>query len=399
LKAIEGELKTDLDTLGSIQAEKQMLMEQLEQHLKNAKRNNPVISTSEISKIQNNDHAKISLSATDKSVERSIVADDDPYGVKLNQVAVASKQVSSQEQAKIIAKSLAREVLWQANSLSRPTTSLGRDTFDDAAASLVDITLVRNSSSSQAVPKEALSPHSTIEVYATLATSIVDEVFRKIDLREILASSNNSDENHIVNDAINSVISNVFSAAVNEVSVLNQANSQLRKQKKLEDIKLDVYEKLSQLLVHEVLARASNIVINEITDRESSVEFAAKQFYKSVLANVQSDILHSTVSNNTENSKAAEFKPEPSTVGYLLPKLELKRSVHEPANLSYSSYDVGRRIQMYSFQYDNWENIEIVDYDVNDGQHKCLFEANNLLQCFNLRKKPIRAFASYNSKS
>ena len=47
-----------------------------------------------------------------------------------------------------------------------------------------------------------------------------------------------------------------------------------------------------------------------------------------------------------------------------------------------------------TFRYDAWDNFDIVDYNAEEKLHKCLFHSDRSQQWINLKKKPIRGFAT-----
>lgn len=61
-----------------------------------------------------------------------------------------------------------------------------------------------------------------------------------------------------------------------------------------------------------------------------------------------------------------------------------------PANLSYTSNDISRDIQIFSFRLNQWETVKLEDFDSNRGCHKCKFP-NETSQWLDLKRKPIRS--------
>lgn len=66
------------------------------------------------------------------------------------------------------------------------------------------------------------------------------------------------------------------------------------------------------------------------------------------------------------------------------------RAQHAPVEISYSKYDIGKIIQMFSFRFNSWENIQLVDFDVTRSLHKCQNQSDGTSQWLDLKKKPIR---------
>lgn len=64
--------------------------------------------------------------------------------------------------------------------------------------------------------------------------------------------------------------------------------------------------------------------------------------------------------------------------------------IQRAANLSHSSDDIGRALQLFSFRMNTWDRIQIVDYDSVKKQHKCR-HSDGAEQWLDLAKKPIRA--------
>jgi hypothetical protein len=62
----------------------------------------------------------------------------------------------------------------------------------------------------------------------------------------------------------------------------------------------------------------------------------------------------------------------------------------QDAKLHHSKDDNGKSIQIFSFRFNAWENIQLVDYEPNRGFHKCRY-ADGTIQWLDLKKKPIRA--------
>jgi hypothetical protein len=61
-----------------------------------------------------------------------------------------------------------------------------------------------------------------------------------------------------------------------------------------------------------------------------------------------------------------------------------------PVNLTNTMDDVGRGIEMFSFRWNIWERIDLVDFDSNRKMYKCQYPNGNI-QWLDLSKKPIRA--------
>jgi hypothetical protein len=61
-----------------------------------------------------------------------------------------------------------------------------------------------------------------------------------------------------------------------------------------------------------------------------------------------------------------------------------------PANLDGSLDDVGKALEMFSFRLNNWERIDIIDYEATRKLYKCQFP-NGTIQWLDLTKKPVRA--------
>ena len=60
------------------------------------------------------------------------------------------------------------------------------------------------------------------------------------------------------------------------------------------------------------------------------------------------------------------------------------------AGLLYSKADVNRTIQIFSFRYNSWDNITLVDFEPSRGMHKCQYP-DGTSQWLNLKKKPVRS--------
>ncbi len=129
------------------------------------------------------------------------------------------------------------------------------------------------------------------------------------------------------------------------------------------------------------------------TDSDSRIVFdAAEKFSSNIIAAAKEDILseealrerspgHSrTASGNGRDVPTVKSRDEPT-----------KREKHEPANLTYSEMDVDRTIQMYSFRYDSWEDVEIISFDAEKKLHQCILQNDKSQQWFDLKKKPIRS--------
>jgi hypothetical protein len=63
---------------------------------------------------------------------------------------------------------------------------------------------------------------------------------------------------------------------------------------------------------------------------------------------------------------------------------------HVAAALQYGRDDIGTTIQMFSFRFNAWDNITLVDFDVSRSLHKCKYKDGSS-QWLDLSKKPIRA--------
>ena len=64
--------------------------------------------------------------------------------------------------------------------------------------------------------------------------------------------------------------------------------------------------------------------------------------------------------------------------------------LHQPANLTYSKEDIGSSVQMFSFRFNYWDTIELIDFDPTRSFHKCR-NSDGSAQWLDLKKKPIRA--------
>jgi hypothetical protein len=74
-------------------------------------------------------------------------------------------------------------------------------------------------------------------------------------------------------------------------------------------------------------------------------------------------------------------------------KAEVKNQ-HPPADLKYSTADIGRRIEMYSYKFATWDQIELVDFNETSGSmHKCRSTSDKSEKWIDLKKKPIRGLA------
>jgi hypothetical protein len=60
-----------------------------------------------------------------------------------------------------------------------------------------------------------------------------------------------------------------------------------------------------------------------------------------------------------------------------------------PPKLSYSAADVGNVIQLYSFRFNAWGNVDILDYEPTRRMHQCRL-GDGSVQWMDLKKKPIR---------
>jgi len=60
-----------------------------------------------------------------------------------------------------------------------------------------------------------------------------------------------------------------------------------------------------------------------------------------------------------------------------------------PPKLSYSAADVGNVIQMFSFRFNAWGNVDILDYEPTRRMHQCRL-GDGSVQWMDLKKKPIR---------
>eukprot|EP00981_Chlorochromonas_danica_P006143 scaffold1290_cov248-Ochromonas_danica.AAC.28 len=61
-----------------------------------------------------------------------------------------------------------------------------------------------------------------------------------------------------------------------------------------------------------------------------------------------------------------------------------------PVSLTSSADDIGRAIEMFSFRFNAWDRIDILDYEPSKRLHKCQFP-NGSIQWLDLTKKPIRS--------
>ena len=65
-------------------------------------------------------------------------------------------------------------------------------------------------------------------------------------------------------------------------------------------------------------------------------------------------------------------------------------AIHRSADLSFSSADVGRAIQLFSFRMNSWDRIDLLDFEPMKRLHKCK-HPDGSVQWLDLAKKPIRA--------
>lgn len=65
-------------------------------------------------------------------------------------------------------------------------------------------------------------------------------------------------------------------------------------------------------------------------------------------------------------------------------------SIQRAVNLSHTSDDVGRAVQLFSFRMNTWDRIDLVDYDSVKRLHKCR-HPDGSVQWLDLTKKPVRA--------
>ena len=57
--------------------------------------------------------------------------------------------------------------------------------------------------------------------------------------------------------------------------------------------------------------------------------------------------------------------------------------------LAYDNSDVGKSIEVFSFRKNNWESLEIIDYEPSKQFHKCQLPSG-IHQWLDLSKKPAR---------
>ena len=74
----------------------------------------------------------------------------------------------------------------------------------------------------------------------------------------------------------------------------------------------------------------------------------------------------------------------------MLSNAAVEPPIQRTVNLSHSSDDVGRVVQLFSFRMNTWDRIQIVDFDSVKRQHKCR-HSDGAEQWLDLTKKPIRA--------
>ena len=60
-----------------------------------------------------------------------------------------------------------------------------------------------------------------------------------------------------------------------------------------------------------------------------------------------------------------------------------------PANLTGTMDDIGRGVEMFSYRLNNWERIDLVDFDPSRKMYKCQYPNGNI-QWLDLTKKPVR---------
>lgn len=65
-------------------------------------------------------------------------------------------------------------------------------------------------------------------------------------------------------------------------------------------------------------------------------------------------------------------------------------NVNRQANLSLTADDIGRSLEMFSFRQNNWERIDIVDFDHTKRFYKVRYP-NQAIQWLDLSKKPVRS--------
>ena len=93
------------------------------------------------------------------------------------------------------------------------------------------------------------------------------------------------------------------------------------------------------------------------------------------------------MNKNITNTSITSKPKDDETKTIQLPQVTLP-------NLSYDKNDIGQYFQMYSFRFDKWHDIEILDYETVKDLHKCKFP-DFTVQWLNLKKKPIRMLETF----
>lgn len=93
---------------------------------------------------------------------------------------------------------------------------------------------------------------------------------------------------------------------------------------------------------------------------------------------------HNDGNINDKEGKSPASKTRPRT------KSEVKDQ-HPPADLKYSTADIGRTIELYSYKYAKWDKIELIDFnETNGNRHKCKNAVDKSEKWLDLKTKPIR---------
>ena len=64
-------------------------------------------------------------------------------------------------------------------------------------------------------------------------------------------------------------------------------------------------------------------------------------------------------------------------------------TLYTSQGLKYDLSDVGKSIQMFSFRFNSWENVEILDFEQSKMLHQCK-NSDGTSSWIDLKKKPIR---------
>lgn len=107
----------------------------------------------------------------------------------------------------------------------------------------------------------------------------------------------------------------------------------------------------------------------------------------------------STASLSSHSPLPPRFLSRQSSLSRLQTRDELLSSSQPPsaAGLCHDRSDIGRRMELYIYRYNCWEEIEVIDFEPSKGLHKCR-HLDKTEQWIDLKKKQLRELATLSQK-